>query len=45
VITPTWRASYRCFTAKPTEGYPRGGQLYARYRQDQELKSARNRKI
>jgi hypothetical protein len=20
--TPTWRASYRCFTAMPTEGYP-----------------------
>jgi hypothetical protein len=20
--TPTWRASYRCLAAKPTEGYP-----------------------
>jgi hypothetical protein len=25
--TPTWHASCWCFTAKPTEGYPRGGEL------------------
>jgi hypothetical protein len=24
---PTWRASCRCFTATPTEGYPRGGEF------------------
>jgi hypothetical protein len=23
--TPTWRTNCRCFTAMPTEGYPRGG--------------------
>jgi hypothetical protein len=22
INTPTWRTSYRCFTATPTEGYP-----------------------
>jgi hypothetical protein len=25
--TPTWRASCRYFTTKPTEEYPRGGEL------------------
>jgi hypothetical protein len=25
--TPTWRASCRCFTAMPTEGYPQGGEF------------------
>jgi hypothetical protein len=25
--TPTWRDSYRCFTAKPTKGYPQVGEL------------------
>jgi hypothetical protein len=28
--TPTWRASYLCFTATPTEGYPRGGEFVGR---------------
>jgi hypothetical protein len=28
--TPTWRASCRCFTATPTEGYPRGGEFVGR---------------
>jgi hypothetical protein len=27
MTTPTWCASCWCFTAKPTEGYPRGGRL------------------
>jgi hypothetical protein len=25
--TPTWRTSCQCFTAKPTEAYPRGGEF------------------
>jgi hypothetical protein len=25
--TPTWSASYRCFTTKPIEGYPQGDEL------------------
>jgi hypothetical protein len=25
--TPIWRASCRCFTTTPTEGYPRGGEF------------------
>jgi hypothetical protein len=28
--SPIWRASYRCFTATPTEGYPRGGEFEGR---------------
>jgi hypothetical protein len=28
--TPTWRASCRCFTATPTEGYPQGGEFVGR---------------
>jgi hypothetical protein len=28
--TPTWRVSCRCFTATPTEGYPRGGEFVGR---------------
>jgi hypothetical protein len=28
--TPTWRATCRCFTATPTEGYPRGGEFVGR---------------
>jgi hypothetical protein len=28
--TPTWRASYWCFTATPTEGYTRGGEFVGR---------------
>jgi hypothetical protein len=28
--TPTWHASCRCFTATPTEGYPRGGEFVGR---------------
>jgi hypothetical protein len=28
--SPTWRASYRCFTATPTEGYPQGGEFVDR---------------
>jgi hypothetical protein len=28
--TPTWHASYRCFTATPTEGYPQGGEFVGR---------------
>jgi hypothetical protein len=36
--TPTWRASSRCFTTKPTKGYPRGGRFYVGCRRDQELK-------
>jgi hypothetical protein len=27
---PTWRASYRCFTATPTEGYSRSGEFVGR---------------
>jgi hypothetical protein len=28
--SPTWRASCRCFTATPTEGYPQGGEFVGR---------------
>jgi hypothetical protein len=28
--TPTWRASYQCFTATTTKGYPRGGEFVSR---------------
>jgi hypothetical protein len=28
--SPTWRASYRCFTATSTEGYPQGGEFVGR---------------
>jgi hypothetical protein len=28
--TPTWHASRRCFTATPTEGYPRGVEFVGR---------------
>jgi hypothetical protein len=30
INSPTWRASCRCFTTTPTEGYPRGGEFVGR---------------
>jgi hypothetical protein len=43
--TPTCHASYRCFTATPTEGYPWGGEFVGRVRRDQKLEGARNTKF
>jgi hypothetical protein len=39
---PTWRASCRCFTTTPTEGYPRGGEFVGRVSPRSGLEGIRN---
>jgi hypothetical protein len=43
--TPTWRGSYRCFTATPTEGYPRGGEFVGRVSPRSETRRCKEQKV
>jgi hypothetical protein len=44
-ITPTWRASCRCFTTTPTEGYPRGGEFVGRVSLRSETRRCKEHKV
>jgi hypothetical protein len=43
--TPTWRASCRCFTAAPTEGYPQDGEFVGRMLPRLETRSCKEHKV